>query len=262
VVTIHDAVPWTHPETLTARGVHWHRVMAERAARHADAIIVPTQAVAEELAHHVRPRAGVEVVGLGVSGRLAPPPDATERAARMGLPDGPFLLSLATLEPRKGLDVLIGALARPAAPPLPLLLVGQPGWGAIDPHDFARRAGLPAGRVRTLGRLSDTDLSVVLERATALVAPSRAEGFGLPVLEAMAAGTAVVSSDAPALAEVGGGATLLTPVGEPEALAEALGRVAGDHSLRSSLEERGRRRAADYSWTSAARRMWDLYGRL
>jgi glycosyltransferase involved in cell wall biosynthesis len=116
--------------------------------------------------------------------------------------------------------------------------------------------------VRTLGRLSDTDLSVVLQRATALVAPSRAEGFGLPVLEAMAAGTAVVSSDAPALAEVGGGATLLTPVGDVEALADALGRVAGDQELRSSLEERGRRRAADYSWTSTARRMWDLYGRL
>lgn len=262
VVTIHDAVPWTHPETLTPRGVHWHRVMAERAARRADAIVVPTHAVAEELGRHVRPRAGIEVVGLGVSGRLTPPDDADERAARMRLPDGPFLLSLATLEPRKGLDVLIEALARPAAPPLPLLLVGQPGWGAVDPHAVAERAGLPAERVRTLGRLSDTDLSVVLQRATALVAPSRAEGFGLPVLEAMAAGTAVVSSDAPALAEVGGGATLLTPVGDVEALADALGRVAGDQELRSSLEERGRRRAADYSWTSTARRMWDLYGRL
>jgi glycosyltransferase involved in cell wall biosynthesis len=262
VVTIHDAVPWTHPETLTPRGVHWHRVMAERAARHANAIVVPTHAVAEELARHVRPRAGIEVVGLGVSGRLRPPADAEERAARMGLPDGPFLLSLATLEPRKGLDVLIEALAQPPAPPLPLLLVGQPGWGAVDPHAFAERAGLPAGRVRTLGRLSDADLSVVLERATALVAPSRAEGFGLPVLEAMAAGTAVVSSDAPALAEVGGGATLLTPVGDVDALAEALGRVTEDQALRSSLEERGRRRAADYSWTSTARRMWDLYRRL
>ncbi len=262
VVTIHDAVPWTHPETLTARGVHWHRVMAERAARHADAIVVPTQAVAEELDRHLRPRADIEVVGLGVSDRLASPPDAEERAARIGLPEGPFLLSLATLEPRKGLDVLIRALALPAAPPLPLLLVGQPGWGAVDPAAFAEQAGLPADRVRTLGRLSDADLAVVLERAAVLVAPSRAEGFGLPVLEAMAAGTAVISSDVPALVEVGRGATELTPVGDTGALAEALARVTGDRALRLSLEERGRRRAADYSWTATAQRMWDLYRRL
>jgi glycosyltransferase involved in cell wall biosynthesis len=262
VVTVHDAVPWTHPETLTPRGVHWHRVMAERAARHADAIVVPTRAVADELARHLRPRAPVEVVGLGVSGQLPPPPDGDAWARELGLPDGPFLLSLATLEPRKGLDVLIDALAQPVAPAVPLLLVGQPGWGDVEPDVLAARAGLPPGRVRMLGRLSDADLAVVLARATALVAPSRAEGFGLPVLEAMAAGTAVVSSDAPALVEVGGGATLLTPVADAGALAEALDRVVGDDALRSALEASGRRRAAHYSWTATAERMWELYGRL
>lgn len=262
VVTVHDAVPWTHPETLTPRGVRWHRGMAERVARRADAIVVPTRAVADELARHLRPEAPVEVVGLGVSGQLTPPPDGDARARELGLPVGPFLLSLATLEPRKGLDVLIDALAQPVAPAVPLLLVGQPGWGAVEPDVLAARAGLPAGRVRTLGHLSDADLAVVLARATALVAPSRAEGFGLPVLEAMAAGTAVVSSDAPALAEVGGGATLLTPVGDAGALAEALDRVVGDDALRSALEASGRRRAAHYSWTATAARMWELYGRL
>ena len=215
MVTIHDAVPWTHPDTLTPRGVRWHRAMAERAAGHADAIVVPTRAVADELERHLTLRSPVTVTGLGVSGRLALPADAGERARRLGLPEGPFLLSLATLEPRKGLDVLVDALARPEAPDVPLLLVGQAGWGDVDPEAFAAGAGLTAGRVRPLGRLSDTDLAVVLDRATALVVPSRAEGFGLPVLEAMAAGTAVVTSDAPALVEVGGGATSVTPVGIP-----------------------------------------------
>jgi glycosyltransferase involved in cell wall biosynthesis len=262
VVTIHDAVPWTHPETLTPRGVRWHRAMAERAARHADAIVVPTRAVADELARFLQPRAPVEVVPLGVSGLLAEPDDGPERARRLGLPEEPFLLSLATLEPRKGLDVLIEALAHPGAPRLPLLLVGQPGWGGVAPDVLAARAGLPADRVRSLGRLSDADLAVVLRRATALVAPSRAEGFGLPVLEAMAVGTAVVSSDAPALAEVGGGATLLTPVGDAGALAEALRRLVDDSGLRSSLVTRGTVRAAEFSWATTARRMWDLYRRL
>ncbi|SOD93752.1 glycosyltransferase family 4 protein [Blastococcus haudaquaticus] len=262
VVTVHDAVPWTHPETLTARGVRWHRAMAERAARHADAIVVPTHAVADDLARYLQPRAPIEVAHLGASGRLAEPDDAAERARRLGLPEEPFLLSLATLEPRKGLDVLIEALAHPAGPDVPLLLVGQPGWGGVAPDALAARAGLPPGRVRSLGRLADADLAVVLRRATALVAPSRAEGFGLPVLEAMTAGTAVVSSDDPALAEVGGGATLLTPVGEVGALAEAIHRVVDDAGLRSSLAARGTARAADFSWDTTARRMWELYGRL
>ncbi|MGY1619676.1 glycosyltransferase family 4 protein [Geodermatophilus sp. SYSU D00691] len=259
VVTVHDAVPWTHPETLTPRGVHWHRTMAAQAAARAAAVVVPTRAVAAQLAGHLAPACPVHVVGQGVSGALALPRDAAERARRLALPDGPFLLSLATLEPRKGLDVLLEALALPDAPPLPLLLVGQPGWGGVDPAAMAVRLGLPADRVRTLGWLPDTDLAVVLHRATALVMPSRAEGFGLPVLEAMAAGTAVVSSDDPALAEVGGDATCRAPVGDAPALAAALARVAGDDALRRGMVERGRILAGEHSWPRAAARLWELY---
>jgi glycosyltransferase involved in cell wall biosynthesis len=257
VVTIHDAVPWTHPETLTPRGVAWHRRMAERVARRADAVVVPTRAVADTLGAHL-PLRRVEVVGEGVSPDLALPDDSDARAARLGLPAGGYLLSLATLEPRKGLDVLIRAL--PAAPTaLPLLVVGQPGWGDVDPLELARDQGLPAERVRVLGRLGDADLATVLDRATVLVAPSRAEGFGLPVLEAMQAGTPVVCSDDPALAEVGGDAVVTAPVGDPGALAEALGRVLRDPALRARMVERGRERAATQTWARAAGTLWALY---
>jgi glycosyltransferase involved in cell wall biosynthesis len=263
VVTVHDAVPWTHPDTLTPRGVAWHRRMVEYAARVADRIVVPTRAVADELAA-VLPIAPdrLAVVGEGASADLHPPADADERAARLGLPAGGHLLSLATLEPRKGLDVLLAALAHPAAPDLPLLVVGQPGWGGVDPLAEAARLGIPAGRVRVLGWLSDADLAVVLTRATALATPSRAEGFGLPLLEAMAAGVPVVSSDAPALVEVGGGAAVVVPREDPAALAEALARVAADPNLRATLAAAGRKRATAYTWEGAARTLWALYAEL
>jgi glycosyltransferase involved in cell wall biosynthesis len=261
VVTVHDAVPWTHPETLTPRGVRWHRSVIERAAWSADAIVVPTQAVSDELSRHVFVRRPPVVVGEGVSARLVPGPDADARAARLTLPDGDFLVTLATIEPRKGLDVLLDALAAPGAPEVPLLVVGQPGWGSVDVAARAAELGL-GSRIRLLGRLPDEDLAVVLARAAVLVAPSRAEGFGLPVLEAMAAGVPVVSSDAPALVEVGGGATRTVPVGDAAALAAVLADVLGSASERTQMAEAGRRRAADFSWASAAGRLWELYGSL
>ena len=277
VVTIHDAVPWTHPGTLTPRGVAWHRRMAEYAARAADRVVVPTHAVADELRAVLPALRGdrLVVVGEGVSGALAvPPPDAEARAARLGLPESGYLLSIATLEPRKGLDVLLAALADPAladgtladrafADPavggVPLLVVGQPGWGGVDPAAAAARFGLPAGQVRVLGRHGDPDLAVVLHRATALVAPSRAEGFGLPVLEAMAAGVPAVTSDAPALVEVGGGATLVVPRNDPRALAVTLRSLLEDEAIRYRLAAAGPPRAARFAWTDAARALWTVY---
>ncbi|MCW2681759.1 MAG: glycosyl transferase group 1 [Frankiales bacterium] len=242
VVVVHDAVPWTHPQTLTPRGVAWHRAQVGRAASEAALVVVPTLAVADELRRHVRLRE-LLVVGEGVSGDLALPPDADARATRMRLPDR-YLLTVATLEPRKGLDVLLAALALPEAPDLPLLCVGQPGWGGVE-----------VTGARALGRVPDADLAVLLDRATALVVPSRAEGFGLPLLEAMAAGTPVVTSDAAALVEVGGGAARVSPL-EPAALAAALQEVVADEALRARMSDAGRVRAAAFSWDAAAASLW------
>ncbi len=108
------------------------------------------------------------------------------------------------------------------------------------------------GRVRVLGRVSDADLAVLLRRATALVVPSRAEGFGLPLLEAMAVGTPVVTSDAPALVEVAGGAALATGLA-PRRLADALARSPATTRSAPSCAPRGPRRAAGYTWDAAQR---------
>jgi glycosyltransferase involved in cell wall biosynthesis len=255
IVTVHDTVPWSHPETLTPRGVSWHRTMIGRAARLADYLVVPTQVVADELAA-IYPVAAdrIRVVGHGVTA-LPIIENAASRAAALRLPDR-YVLSLATVEPRKGLDVLIKAMP---GVPADLVIVGQAGWGDVDLGKWAQDAGLDASRVHTLGRISDADLAVVLDRAAVLAVPSRAEGFGLPVLEGMAAGVPVVMSDAPALVEVAGGATVIVPREDIGGLTDALNAVLGDDARATELRVNGRTRAARFSWAAAADALWSLH---
>lgn len=258
IVTVHDAVPWTHPETLTERGVRWHRAAVGRAARFADAIVVPSAAVADDLAGLFPAAADrIVVVGHGVT-TLTAPPDAADRRARLGLQER-YVLAVATLEPRKGLDVLIEAMAKPAATDAQLVVVGSPGWGGVDVPAAAAAAGLTAGRVRVLGRIPDDDLAAVLAGAGLLAAPSRAEGFGLPVLEAMAAGVPVVVSDAPALVELVGSAGLIARRGNADELADRIGAVLTDDAVAADLAVRGRARADRFTWAAAADRLWDLH---
>jgi glycosyltransferase involved in cell wall biosynthesis len=257
VVTIHDAVPWTHPETLTQRGVAWHRRMGARVAASADLVIVPTQAVADELSNFLDLGDRVRVVFEGAD-TLTVPGDAAKRRTALGLPAS-YLVSVATLEPRKGLDVALSALAEAGAPDVPLYVVGQPGWGGVDLPATAASLGLRDDRVVALGPLADADLAAVFGGALALVAPSRAEGFGLPVAEAMALGVPVVCSDAPALVEVTAGAALTVPVGDVVALAEALADVVSDERLRARLAAAGRDRAATLTWRAAAESTWAAY---
>jgi glycosyltransferase involved in cell wall biosynthesis len=248
IATIHDAVPWTHPETLTARGARWHREMAERVADTADVVLTPTASVARELATHISlPR--VEVIGEGVSEAIRKvPPDADQRAARLELPDS-FALAVGTLEPRKGLDVAAAALGEADWPGLPLLVAGPGGWGDALP------AAADPSQIRLLGRLADPDLATVYSRADVLVMASRAEGFGLPVLEAMSHGVPVVISDAPALVEVAGGAAIVTPRGDAPALAAAVSRAVAEREVWSKA---GLVRSKDFSWEAAAVHLWEI----
>jgi glycosyltransferase involved in cell wall biosynthesis len=252
VVTVHDAVPWTAPGTLTPRGVRWHRAMITRAAASADLLVVPTQAVADALAEHVS-LPGTLVVGGGVSAGLTVPADADARAARWQLPER-YLLTVATLEPRKGLAELVRALS--GLPGVPLLCVGQPGWGQVELTRLAADEGVD---VRVLGRVPDADLAVLLSRAEGLVVPSHDEGFGLPLLEGMALGVPVLTSDAPALVEVAGGAALAVPLVD---LREGVRRLLDDGALRARLRSAGPERATAFSWDSSAERLWAAYADL
>ena len=266
VVTVHDAVPWTHPETLTARGVRWHRRMASRVVSAGAHVAVPTVAVAAELSEIFPALAAerVHVLGGGVTPALLTEPAdsvAGEVARRLDLPEQ-FVLTIATLEPRKGLDVMLRALAGLGDRAPALLVVGQPGWGGLDIRSEAASLGLAPNRVRVLGRLPDEQLAVVLRRATLLAMPSRAEGFGLPAAEAMAVGTPVVVSDAPALIEVTGGAAVVVPRGDSAALAEAIADLTADPAALDDLRGRGLARAAGLTWDAVAARAWRLYAEI
>jgi glycosyltransferase involved in cell wall biosynthesis len=259
-VTIHDVVPWTHPETLTSRGADFHRRMGARAALDADLIVTPTVAVADQVRHLLAPRAEVAPVLPGFSSDLTVPDDARERRARY-VRDGDYLLFVGTSEPRKGLDTLLDALSEPQLKGESLVVVGPRGWGGVDVDRGARARGIQ-GRVTVTGRVDDADLSSLYAGASLVVMPSRAEGFGLPVLEAMNLGVPVITSDDPAMREVGGGATQTFPVGDPTALAAAISRVLGDATLRADMIGTGRMRALDFDWSDSARMLWNLYSRL
>lgn len=260
-VTIYDSVPWTHPETLTRRGVSWHRAMGRRAERYADAIVVPTHAVADELAGILAIGDRIRVIGGAVSSTLQLPQDPDAHDSALGLP-ARYILAVGTLEPRKGLDALLAAM--PLLPDdVDLVVIGPEGWGSVSLADEAAKLGLSDTRVRRLGRVSDEDLAVALSRAAVFVQPSRAEGFGLPILEAFTFGTPVVHSDAPALSEVAGGAGVevaLAPADSyPARLAKAIRGVLDDRKLASRLSLEGRDRASAFSWRDSAEKVWELH---
>ncbi len=259
VVTLHDTVPWTHPELLTPHGAAWHRTMAERAWRFADAIAVPTSAVADECAQIFGPTDRVRVIPGAVSSGLRLPADPEAAARRLGLPDH-YIVAVGTLEPRKGLHHVVEALH--AVPDMNLVVVGPRGWGSVDVESVVAAQGLDQGRVTVLGRVSDSDVAVALSRAFALVYPSAAEGFGLPVLEAMSLGTPVVHSDAPALVEVAGGAGVVVErsdgAGFGRALGDAIATLIREPATVTRLSEAGLARARDFSWARSAAAVWDL----
>lgn len=254
IVTIHDAVPWTHPETLTEHGAAWHRAMGERAARFADVIVVPTDAVAATLSEHLPVADRIRVIGGAPSSDLLVPVDAGFRRTSLGVPEK-FVAFVGTLEPRKGLEQLLHALA--LVDDLSLVVIGPTGWGGVTVDDLVHRTGISPHRVHALGRLDDANLAAVLSASRALVVPSIEEGFGLPVLEAMSLGVPVIHSTAAALVEVAGRAAVTVNVhgkNGVEKLAEALTGM-DDETLRRNLISRGRARSALFTWDAGAEKL-------
>ena len=190
-----------------------------------------------------------------------PAPEEIARVRRAYGLERPYVLSVGTLEPRKNLPLLLHAfdrlLARAGsrAAEADLVVIGGRGWR--DRELRAEIAGrLATGRLHVLGYVPEEDLVPLYGGAEVLAFPSHFEGFGLPLVEAMACGTPVVASDVAALREVAGGAATLVPPGDETALADAVATFVGDATARERVRARGLARAATFSWEATAERLW------
>ena len=244
-VTVHDVAFLRDPDHFTAHGsAYFHRAL-EITRKRADAIIVPSQATADDCIEAGLDASRITVIPHGLSHTPVSAESVETFRARHGLAR-PYVLWVGTREPRKNLPTLLAAYEQMRGTDLDLVLVGPAGWGS-DPTD----APLPDGRVHVLGRLDDTDLACAYAGARVFTFPSIWEGFGLPVLEAMAHGTPVVTSADTCMAEITGtDAGLLVPATDASALAQALEAAAGSEHDR--LAAAGIERARDYTWEASA----------
>jgi glycosyltransferase involved in cell wall biosynthesis len=244
VLTIHDLAFFDEPNELAASDHDLPQLVARGAAR-AEVICTPTAAVADAVAERFDvDRAKIQVTPLGVDPAwftARPPTD--EARARLRLPPT-YLLFVGTSGPRKGLDWL--TRAHSSAADLPPLVFAGPGPFALTE------------RSQHLGYLSDVDLRTVVAGAAAVVLPSRDEGFGLPVLEAMASDVPVVCTDVPALREVAGGCASLVPYNDVDALADALRTAVDDpHAVTTSAARRTH--ASTFTWRTCAELTVEAY---
>lgn len=265
VLTVHDLIFELFPEHHKRLNYWFLKTAMPLFVRRADAIIAISKATQRDLVRlYGTPDRKITVIYEGVSPAFQPAsPAAVSRVRQVyDLPDQ-FLLCVGTIEPRKNLKRLLEALARlrQSTPDLHLVVVGKKGWLYDEFFRTIERLGLDQV-VHMPGYVPDADLSAVYSAAEALILPSVYEGFGLPLLEAMACGAPVVSSNAASLREIGGSAaSYFDPLSTYDIVAK-VGAVLGDPALRAELRRAGRARAAEFSWRQTAQETLALYDRV
>jgi glycosyltransferase involved in cell wall biosynthesis len=260
---VHDLIYARFPEAHAGIRDKGMGVLVPQAARRSHRVIADSLSTREDLVQMLGvPAAKIDVVPLGLgSVRRVAPIAERETRARFELGERRVLLSLSAKRPHKNLLALIGALARiPAAERPVLVLAGYPTAHEAELRARAASEGLDAD-VRFPAWLSAEELEGLWALAQAFVFPSLYEGFGLPVLEAMARGVPVACSNASSLPEVAGDAALLFDPHDEAAIAGALRRLLDEATLREQLRVRGLARAAEFTWQRTARLTLESYRR-
>lgn len=271
VLTIHDLSLLLHPETHEKRSVARAKRRLPLMAKAADAIVVPTEAIRREVCERLR--VGEEkVFAVPEAAReFFQPVEFTETKAtreRLGISDE-FILTVGTIEPRKNIPVLVKAFERllmresenvrvKSDRGLQLVIAGGDGW--LSGPSFAAIESSPAaGQIVLTGYLEDAALRDLYSSCRVFVYPSLYEGFGLPPIEAMACGAAVIVSDIPALIESTAGAARIAAARDPDAWAEAMSELLNHDEKRIALINAGRRRATELSWKQTAIKTFQIY---
>jgi glycosyltransferase involved in cell wall biosynthesis len=262
VVTIFDLSFARVPQCHSAARRLYLRLLALLSARRASAVVAISQATKADVCALLGvPPGKVRVIYCGVEERFRPLPEGEKEAFRSGKGVGRYILFQGTLEPRKNLVRLLRAyaLVRRQLRPCPrLVLAGAPGWGYREVLAERARLGLEADVLFT-GFIPSRELPFWYAAAECFVFPSLYEGFGLPVLQAMASGTPVITSNASSLPEVAAGAAILVEPTAEEALAAAMVRLLQERELQQELVAKGLERARSFSWHKAAMQTAELY---
>ena len=261
VVTIHDVIYRIHPEAHAGWRSLAMRALVPLAARRSDRVIVPSRATREDLIRLLKvPAEKIDLVpnGLGAS-PVARWDSEEELRRRYDLGTRPFVLTVSLKRPNKNLLRLLEAMALIPGERRPILVLA----GHATPYEAelrARAVDLGLGEhTRFLGWVPSEELEGLYRSATCFVFPSLYEGFGLPVLEAMARGTPVACSNRGALIEVADDAALLFDPEQPDAIAAAIEKLLADPIERERLSRAGREQAAGFTWAEAAKRTLETY---
>ncbi len=263
IVTVHDLIPLLFPEYRASLSARLYTALVRAATPGAAHILTDSEASRRDILQRLRvPPERVTAVPLGVSERFTPRPDPVEDARvrnRYDLPPA-YVLYLGGFDRRKNIETLLAVYTwaqEAIGDNFPLVIAGRLPEGSsrlfVDPRPLARAWGIE-DVVRTIGPVAEEDKPALYRGASAFLYPSRYEGFGLPVLEAMACGVPVVASEIPALVELVGDAAYLIPPEDARGMAGALISVLVDPALERTLRERGPRRAAAFSWIACAQR--------
>ena len=259
VTVVHDIAFWQHPEWFSRAEAMWMRRTIPWTMRRAASIVT----VSEFSRAQIVAEFGLPAERIVVAREAADPSFASPARGRAPV-EPPFFLAIGNLQPRKNLPTLIEAYREllSASPDVSerLVIVGQP-WLRADEIRAKAWDLVAAGRIVFTGFLRDDEIVALLRQATAFAFPSVYEGFGLPVIEAMAAGTPVIASNIPVMREVAGDAAFRVAPTSVPAWTEALARVRSDARLRAELQRRGRDRAAAMTWDATAERVLEAIRR-